>query len=139
MRFTTKTKIEPNIDLTPLIDVVFLLLIFFMITTTFVSTPGIKVKLPQTKSREVSEERAEINLVLTTDQEIFLGDKKISEQELSREFLAAHARNPDTTVILRADQAATHGFVVRIMDLARQAKLSRLAIATKEMPMKGVP
>ena len=131
MKFGQDHYTDPRIEITPMIDIVFLLLIFFMISTTFISIPGLKVNLPKTTSREISQQKAEINLMITKEGKIYLDDRSLDEDALSREFLAAFERDAETTVILRADRDASHGKVVQVMDLARRAKLHRLAIATE--------
>ncbi len=123
---------EPRIDMTPMVDVVFLLLIFFMISTTFVESPGISIKLPEASSQTVDREPKEIKIYLSSAGDIFYQDKKISIDEF-RELLAEHQSAADqTTILLLADQESRHGKVVTLMDLARDAGFVKLAIATEQ-------
>ena len=132
MGFLPKQNDEPRIDLTPMVDVVFLLLIFFMISTTFVESPGISIKLPESSAQTIEREPREIKVYLSREGEIFHQNRKISIKEF-REILAGHRDDvAQTTVLLLADQEAKHGRVVTLMDIAREAGFTKLAIATEQ-------
>jgi biopolymer transport protein ExbD/biopolymer transport protein TolR len=132
MSFLRKSQEEPRIDLTPMVDVVFLLLIFFMISTTFVESPGISVKLPEASTQAMDREPKEIKVYLTRDGTIYYRDQKISIEEY-RSLLSEHRSEAAlTTVLLLADQESRHGRVVTLMDLARDAGYTKLAIATEQ-------
>jgi biopolymer transport protein ExbD len=132
MGFLRKQREEPRIDLTPMVDVVFLLLIFFMISTTFVESPGISIKLPESSSQTIDREPKEIKVYLSQEGDIYHGEKKISIDDF-RSLLAEHqADAKQTTVLLLADQESRHGKVVILMDLARDAGFTKLAIATEQ-------
>lgn len=132
MSFIRKQNEEPRIDLTPMVDVVFLLLIFFMISTTFVESPGISIKLPESSAQTVEREPQEIKVYLSREGDIFYRDKKISVAEF-KAVLAEHQSAKElTTVLLLADQESRHGKVVTLMDLARDAGFTKLAIATEQ-------
>ena len=120
---------EVFINLTPLIDVVFLLLIFFMVSTTFATIRyGIKVDLPRTTT---PEERIEENIVIsiTKDNQIYLGKKWVKEENLVS-LLRREIKRKGSLVIINADKEVKHGRVVRIMDLARKAGAGKLGILT---------
>ena len=132
MSFQRKQSDEPRIDLTPMVDVVFLLLIFFMISTTFVESPGISIKLPEASSQTVEREPKEIKIYLSKEGDIYHLDQKISLDDF-RGLLAEHQSEAElTTVLLLADQESRHGKVVTLMDLARDAGFVKLAIATEQ-------
>ena len=132
MSFQRKQSDEPRIDLTPMVDVVFLLLIFFMISTTFVESPGISIKLPEASSQTVEREPKEIKVYLSKEGDIYHLDQKISLDDF-RGLLAEHQSEAElTTVLLLADQESRHGKVVTLMDLARDAGFVKLAIATEQ-------
>jgi biopolymer transport protein ExbD len=132
MSFLRKPEDEPRIDLTPMVDVVFLLLIFFMISTTFVETPGISIKLPESSAQTVDREPKEIKIYLSREGDIFYRERKISLDDY-RALLAEHQAEAElTTVLLLADKDSRHGKVVTLMDLARDAGFVKLAIATEE-------
>ena len=132
MSFLRKQNEEPRLDLTPMVDVVFLLLIFFMISTTFVESPGISIKLPESSAQTVEREPKEIKIFLSQEGDIFHRDKKISLNDY-KSILADHQPDAEqTTVLLLADQESRHGKVVTLMDLARDAGFVKLAIATEQ-------
>jgi len=132
MSFLRKSDEEPRIDLTPMVDVVFLLLIFFMISTTFVESPGISIKLPEASSQSIEREPKEFKIYLSREGDIYYLDRKISITDYKK-LLAEHQSNADsTTILLLADQESRHGKVVTLMDLARDAGFVKLAIATEQ-------
>ncbi len=132
MSFLRKPDEEPRIDLTPMVDVVFLLLIFFMISTTFVESPGISIKLPESSAETVEREPKEIKVYLSREGDIYHRDRKITLDDF-KELLAEHQSDAEeTTVLLLADQESRHGKVVTLMDLARDAGFVKLAIATEQ-------
>jgi biopolymer transport protein ExbD/biopolymer transport protein TolR len=115
-----------------MVDVVFLLLIFFMISTTFVESPGISIKLPEASSQSIEREPEEFKIYLSREGDIYYHDRKISIAEYKK-LLAEHQSNADnTTILVLADQESRHGKVVTLMDLARDAGFVKLAIATEQ-------
>ena len=129
-----KTRSRVVISVAPLIDVLFLLLTFFMISSTFLEQPGIKLELPAAETAEVRELRAQ-TLVMTVDQGMFLNDRQISKEDLVGALRKGLGDSKDATLILRADREVTHGDVVGVMDVAKKAGIRRLVVATK-MPEK---
>jgi biopolymer transport protein ExbD/biopolymer transport protein TolR len=132
MGFLRKNRDEPRVDLTPMVDVVFLLLIFFMISTTFVESPGISIKLPESSSQTIDREPKEIKVYLSQEGDIYDGEKKISIDDFKGLLSEHQADAKETTVLLLADQESRHGKVVILMDLARDAGFTKLAIATEQ-------
>ena len=132
MGFLRKQNDEPRIDLTPMVDVVFLLLIFFMISTTFVESPGISIKLPEASSQTIDREPKEIKIYLSKEGDIYHLDKKISLDDFKSLLSQYQPAAKETTVLLLADQESRHGKVVTLMDLARDAGFIKLAIATEQ-------
>lgn len=131
MSFLRKQSDEPRIDLTPMVDVVFLLLIFFMISTTFVESPGISIKLPESSSQTIDREPKELKIYLSKEGTIFYRDQKISLDDFKGLLREHQAEADNTTVLLLADQESRHGKVVTLMDYARDAGFVKLAIATE--------
>ena len=137
MQFKKVKRVDPRMDITPLIDVVLLLVIFFMLTTTFIGAPAIKVKLPTSSAKEISRERKEVKVTVTKDGKLYVDRRTggtgepISLKELGKLLNKVARENRDTLVIIRADESTTHGNVVAVMDLAKSSGLNKLAIATK--------
>lgn len=135
MRLQTEQDEEPEINLTSLIDVVFLLLIFFMVSATFERQALLRVELPEaaTSERETLPDR--IELVITESGDYFVGDNMLADQDRDTLRLAlsqAFAERPEALLVIRADSMAQHGLVVRAMDAASAEGITRLTIATVE-------
>lgn len=132
MAFQRKKREEIRIELTSMVDVVFLLLIFFMISTTFVDSQGVDIKLPSAQAEQVRTEAEEIKVYLEKSGRLVMDDQTISMAEL-KTHLSGYAaqRAVKTTFVLLADQDALHGQVVTLMDMARLAGFGKLVIATE--------
>jgi biopolymer transport protein ExbD len=132
MRFKAARKNNASLlDITPIVDTVFNLLIFFALSLNFVSTPGIQVNLPKSSAREIARDRRDFRVVISSDGQIYANQKPITLKTLSDELKKAAQAGSDTQVLIQADQQVAHGRVVEIMDLARRAGLVRLAIVTR--------
>ncbi len=130
MRFREGKNLIVRIDISPLVDVVFLLVIFFAVSTTFIETSGLKLSLPQSSS--VAETRSEeITVFLTEKGEILYGEKKVSQAELAGKLKGDLQKSENKFVIIKADERAKHGDVVMIMDTARDAGAEGITIATR--------
>lgn len=133
MAFVRHKREEPRVDLTPMVDVVFLLLIFFMISTTFVETPGISVQLPESSALPVpAKPPEEIKVQISIEGEIFIGEEQLSLEELRLRLTGYGEKARKMSFALYADREARHGRVVQVMDLAREAGFGKLAIATEQ-------
>jgi biopolymer transport protein ExbD len=130
-----KEKVEERPDLTPMIDVVFQLLIFFMVTAVFAITPGLDIKLPEAEEAQAPEKE---NLFIVVDQD---GNMKLNHQSVTfanlKDKLQEKRNLLDNTtlIIIQGDERATHGQIVQIMDIARQVGIIDQVIATE--PNRG--
>ncbi len=133
MDFSPARRRPPLVlELTPLIDVVFLLLIFFMVSTTFVNEPaGLQVELPRSENRDVIPEGSDVSVHLSADGRVFVEDEAVAAEELRQRLAEVAREDPATMVVLRADESLEHGRVVQVMDLARDLGLRNFAIATE--------
>ena len=133
MNFRAKARSEIHLDITPIVDTVFNLLIFFALSLNFIVTPGIKVDLPESTTEEIIRERDELIIVMDRNKGIFIDGVRVTTDQLASSLKQAAGRNKDTLVIIQADQDVAHGDVVRMMDRAKKAGLKRLAIATSSI------
>lgn len=124
-------KEDVTIEVTSLIDVMFMLVLFFLITTTFDSAPGFKVNLPKASAKDIVREREDLTIVIGLDNTYAINQKQVTEKELIDRLQAEAKINASALIIIRADQQVSHGKVVTVMDLAKQAGFNRLAIATE--------
>jgi biopolymer transport protein ExbD len=114
-----------------MIDVVFLLLIFFMISTTFIERPGLTIDLPAAASEALKQQEREVHVYLTVAGEIYLESDRVSLAQMRAHLGSYPADRVKTmTFLLMADKEARHGRVIELMDVAKSAGFTRLAIAT---------
>lgn len=135
MRLQAGQDEEPEISLTSLIDIVFLLLIFFMVSATFERQALLRVELPEAATAERETLAEKIELVVTESGDYFLGERMLADQRRATLQLAlseAFAPNREAVLLIRADAAAEHRLVVRAMDAAAAEGISQLTIATVE-------
>jgi biopolymer transport protein ExbD len=122
---------EPSLNLTPLMDIMFLLVIFFAVSTTFKVFPGISVDLPGAKAETIQEEEKSLTAVLTAAGEVFIDGNPIAIDDLADTLRVKQEESPVDLFILEADRKAEHGQVVVLMDAAKQAGILHLAISTR--------
>ncbi len=136
MNFRSERRDEVNLDITPLIDVVFLLLIFFMVSTTFEHNSEINITLP-TSSKEITEAKPDaVNIGLDAQGNIYINDKALVNAQLDtikNALSEAIVGLNEPPIIISADADATHQSVVRVMDAARQLGLVKITFATQEI------
>ena len=125
-----------EINITPLTDIFLVLLIIFMVTSSVIARDearrgGVRVTLPKGASTEVSPSQKDLTVAITSDGKIMLDGAEVGVDTLRQKFAEAVARDPETQVLVQADEAAHHGRVVAVMELAKSTGLRRLAIATR--------
>jgi biopolymer transport protein ExbD len=127
-----RARLEPRIEITPLIDVVFQLLIFFLLTTRFITERSLDVELPAADAGASARERRTV-LVLDVDGAggVYHEGERIGDAALDDLLRRTTAENREAVVLLRADRSVDHGRVVDVMDRARARGLSNLAIGTR--------
>ncbi|PWG63227.1 ExbD/TolR family protein [Spiribacter halobius] len=135
MNLRPRRREDPEINLTPLIDVVFLMLIFFMVSTTFLRESDLQVSLPEASTEVTAEENAPVELTINRQGSFFINGEALvnSRPETLRRALedAIGAREAASVrVVVRADAESAHRLVVRALDAAGQVGLRRVGIAT---------
>jgi len=130
MQFRRPRTFSTRLDVAPMADVVFLLLIFFMLSTSFVVQPGIQVRLPKAVTSEIQLKK-DLILTITTENVLFLNEEIVTLDELGEALQAAFAQRKDRILIIKADMEVKHGMVVQAMDIAKMNGADRLVIATE--------
>ncbi|NEZ03896.1 biopolymer transporter ExbD [Wenzhouxiangella sp. XN201] len=135
MKLLQEEREEPEINLTSLIDVVFLLLIFFMVSTTFERQALLRLDLPEASTAESETVPELVEFIVTEDGRLFVGDQELVDQRqatvqaaIARRF----AEDPDSVLVIRADAEAPHRLVVRVLDSAAAEGIRRVSIAALE-------
>ncbi len=127
---------EPEINLTPLIDVVFLLLIFFMVSTTFLTQSRIKIDLPEATATQTGQEEEPLEIVIDSQGRYFIGDQQTvntTSKTLKSAISKALGDRGSAPVIIRADAYTPHQAVVTALDVTSQLGLTRISLATSKL------
>ena len=136
----TSSEDEPAVNLTPLIDVVFILLIFFMVSTTFQRESEIKIELPEASSEPVEEKDDVLEIVIDIEGHYFIDEQQVVNTELEtlktaiQKFLGEQTEMP---VVIRADRNTPYESVVRAMDATAQLGLVQMSLATNQPESGG--
>ena len=126
-----KTRYPIQMPMTPLIDIVFMLLIYFLLTTNFMVDEGIKIKLPQANAAAPQTEEV-ITVFVDAQGRAFLEDEEVSPGQLFDRLKEKIGSRPDELVVVRADRTVILNKAVRIMDIAKAAGAGRLCLATEK-------
>lgn len=133
MRFGNPRREEVDLNITPLIDIVFLLLIFFMVSTTFQKESELRVQLPEADQKESTQPQRPVEIVISADGQYAIGGRTLPDNSmptLLQSLRKAVGDDREQPLTVRADARTPHQAVVRAMDAAAQLGLSRLSIAT---------
>ena len=141
MNFRKRTGEELTIDLTSLIDVVFILLLFFMVSTTFERPASMQITLPDASAEaELADPAKRLELVIDKEGKMYLNDQELVDdrrETLIAAFTQEVGDNRKIPLVLRADRETPHHFVVTAMDVAAQLGFTNLSIATDRSDGKG--
>lgn len=122
---------EATIDMTPMLDVVFIMLIFFIVTASFVKEAGIDVNRPEAATA-VKQDRANILIAISDTGEIWINKRRVDVRAVQANIERLHAENPQGTVVIQADQKATTDTLIKVMDASRAAGVFEVSIAAQE-------
>ncbi|MCA9538009.1 MAG: biopolymer transporter ExbD [Myxococcales bacterium] len=120
-----------DINVTPMLDVVFIMLIFFIVTASFVKETGIDVNRPSASTAEVKE-RGNILIAITSEGEIWIDRRPVDVHALRANIERLHAENPQGSVVIQADKESTNGLLVQVMDAARLAGVPNVSLAATQ-------
>ncbi len=135
MKLAPRPFDEPEVNLTSMIDVVFLLLIFFMVSTSFINEASLSVTLPTASSTPAPGEPEPVEVTVGADGRYFFGGSELvntGRAALRQALLDAADANTDRVVVVRADARAPHQSVVTVMDVAGRAGFARISIVTAQ-------
>jgi biopolymer transport protein ExbD len=119
---------EPNI--TPMLDVVFILLIFFIVTANFIKEPGLEINRPDSETSEITENAA-ILIAIGAAGEIYMDGRRIDVRQVKANVLKLLADNPQGTVVIQADETASADAIIQVMDGARDAGVFDISLAAE--------
>ncbi len=122
---------KEEIDMTPMLDVVFILLIFFIVTASFVKEAGIDVNRPEAATA-VKKERANILVAISDKGDIWINKRKVDIRSVQADIERLKAENPQGTVVIQADKKSTTDTLIKVMDSARAAGVYDVSIAAQE-------
>ena len=120
-----------EINITPMVDVVLVLLVIMMVSATYIVSKSLKVELPKTASAAESVPMV-ATVVVTKDGQYFYNELKVDDATLAAKLKEAADKDPNTNVVVSADKAALHGQVVHVVDLAKVAGLTKFAINVED-------
>jgi biopolymer transport protein ExbD len=119
------------LDITPLVDLVFLLIIFFLLSTTFRVSPGIKIDLPSASSQKIQTEKKEVTVSVDKSGTVYVNKDAVDPASLLSRLMVCAQEDRDTTVLIKGDREAGFGRIVDLLDTVRQTGLHRIAIVTR--------
>ena len=122
---------ESQIDMTPMLDVVFIMLIFFIVTASFVKEAGIDVNRPDA-STAVQKSRANILVAISENNEIWINKRQVDSRAVQANIERLYAENPQGSVVIQADEQANTKTLIQVMDAARSAGVFDVSVATDE-------
>lgn len=121
---------DAQIDLTSMLDIVFIMLIFFIVTSSFVRESGVEVNRPQT-SHAVAQKDAGIFVAITASNDIFIEKRVVDIERVQAMFEQMIIEQPDASLVIQADEHAYNGIVVKVMDAAKGAGIQSIALAAE--------
>ena len=132
-----RSRGKPEVQIAPLIDVVFLLLIFYAVTTQFVSDERLKLKLPEAETAEQAGQGAQERppvIKVAADGTVFIDDEPVPPAQLEARIQRLVERTPDQSVILMGDRSSDYGVVVRVLDICRQVGATTIQMSAEKPP-----
>ena len=125
-----QTQEDSEVNLTPMLDVVFIMLIFFIVTASFVKEAGIEVERPKAATAE-RRERGNILVAITANDQIWIDRKEVDPRALRANIERLFSENPQGQVVIQADKGSKNRLLVEVMDAARQAGVESVSISAR--------
>ncbi len=134
MKFARKRKLHAGrLDIAPLVDVVLLLIIFFMLTSSFIAPLGMDINLPRA-SQVRPQDRENLVVAISEDGIIHIDDRPVPPGDIKEVLAGRRTRSPGQILVIKADRGARHGSVVNVMSAAREIGWEKMAIAAESRP-----
>jgi biopolymer transport protein ExbD len=124
------TNDEPEINITPMLDIVFIMLIFFIVTTSFIRETGVEVEKPTALTAE-PRPQGNVLIAIRDNDEIWMNKQQVEMHEVRPEVERAKAENPESAVVLIADRGARTGRLVEVMDQVQAAGINRISVSAE--------
>ncbi|WP_282176506.1 ExbD/TolR family protein [Vibrio nereis] len=121
---------EAQVDLTPMLDIVFIMLIFFIVTSSFVRESGIEVDRPSA-TNIVSQDKAGIHVAVTANNDIYIDKRMVDAERVQVTLEVLLVEKPNSGLVIQADERAHSGIVVKVMDAAKSADIENIALAAE--------
>jgi len=125
-----RQEVASEVNLTPMLDVVFIMLIFFIVTASFVKESGIDVTRPPAATA-TRKERGNILIAITANDQVWMDRRQIDPRALRANIERMHAENPQGSVVIQADTKSTNGLLVKVMDAARSSGVESVSLAAE--------
>ena len=132
MKFRARRRERPSIEMTPLIDVTFQLLLFFMLSTTLRNSPSFDVNLPEASTDKLLQEDHSLIVVITKEENIVIDDAVVEQASIKTVLEQKLQENANLVLVIEADEEARHKEIVSLMDLASEVGIQQLQIGTKQ-------
>ena len=132
MQFGSERRDAPRLDMTPLIDVIFQLLLFFMLSTTFRNSPSFEVQLPEVSSDKMIQEDQTWTLMVSKSGQLSSQNGILLKEDLEEVLKSELRSNPQVSLIIEADEGLEHGMVVELMDIAQEAGIGSVQIGATQ-------
>ena len=129
-RRRSRNEEESEVNMTPMLDVVFIMLIFFIVTASFVKESGIDISRPDAATAE-RKERGNILIAITENDQIWMDRRQVDPRALRANIERMHAENPQGSVVIQADVNSKNGLLVQVMDAARSAGVPNVSLAAE--------
>ena len=121
---------ESEINLTPMLDVVFIMLIFFIVTANFIKEPGLEINRPDSDTAE-TQENAAILIAVGSNDEVWMDGRRIDVRQVKANVVKMLADNPKGSVVIQADEQAVADTIIKVMDGAREAGVNAISLASE--------
>lgn len=132
MDLRRQREVMSEINITPLTDVLLVLLVIFMVTASAITQAGFNIKLPKSVSQE-SAPNSEVTVSITSDRQIFVGRERVEEGKLLDRLKDVQAKTQTNRVVINADTAVPYGVVIEAMDASRRAGLYSIGLSTEKV------